>query len=169
LYAAGQVTPDVVKTASTRFPEPLAEEFMLMLGRRSMDKKASFPSMFEGLANKYGLPEFKAVAAIIAASERAGGPRAAAEGLKQLSVALRGRDRRLQERHKETLEPMIAVGLAIILIVFGFLFDVTFLSRLIFSNPAGGRIVLSGTSVIILIMVLVVLKAVSIKDLLGGD
>jgi tight adherence protein B len=167
LYAAGQVTPEVVKTAATRFPEPLAGEFQVMLGRRNTDRKASFPIMFEGLAAKYDLPEFKAIAAIIAASERAGGPRAAAEGLKQLATALRGRDRRIQERRKETLEPIIAAVVAIMLIVTGFLADVTFLGHFYFSNPSG-RIVLSGTSALILIMVLVVLKAVKPTDLMGG-
>jgi tight adherence protein B len=167
LYAAGQVTPEVVKTASTRFPEPLAGEFQVMLGRRNTDKKASFPIMFENLAAKYDLPEFKAVAAIIAASEKAGGPRAAAEGLKQLSTALRARDRRMQERRKETLEPMLAALVAILLIVAGFLLDITLLAHYYFSAPAG-RIVLSGTSALILIMVLIVMKAVGPKDLLGG-
>ena len=128
LYAAGQMTPKVVRTAAARFPEPLASEFQLMLGRRNTDRRASFQLMFEGLAVKYGLPEFKAVAAIVAASERAGGPRAASEGLKQLSVALRSRDRRFQERRKSTMEPLIAAGVAIILIVAGFLADVIFLA-----------------------------------------
>jgi tight adherence protein B len=169
LYAGNQVTPEVVKTASARFPEPLAEEFRLMLGRRSLDQKMSFPIMFENLAAKYDLPEFKAVAAIIAASERAGGPRAASEGLKQLSTALRGRDRRLQERRKETMEPMIAAGVSIILIVSGFLMDVTFFSHLVFSSPVAGRITLSCTSALILIMVLMTAKAADPKDLVGGD
>jgi tight adherence protein B len=168
LYAAGQVTPEVVKAASTRFPEPLAGEFQVMLGRRNTDRKASFPIMFESLATKYELPEIKAVAAIIAASERAGGPRAAAEGLKQLAVALRARERRLQERRKETLEPIIAAAVAIILIMAGFLADVTFLAHFYFSSPFG-RVVLSGSSALILIMVLVVLKAVDPKDLMGGN
>lgn len=167
LYAAGQVTPEVVKAASTRFPEPLAGEFHVMLGRRNTDKKASFPIMFDGLAAKYNMPEFKAVAAIIAASERAGGPRAAAEGLKQLAMALRARDRRIQERRKEMLEPMIAAGVAIVLIATGFFADVTLMAHTFFSSPSG-RIVLSGTSALILVMVLVVLKAMSPKDLMGG-
>jgi tight adherence protein B len=166
LYAAGQVTPDVVRTALARFPEPLAGEFQVMLGRHNTDRKASFPLMFENLAAKYDLPEFKAVAAIVAASERAGGPKAAAGGLKQLAAALRARDRRLQERRKATLEPLIAAGVVILLTALGFLADVTLLSHYYFSNPAG-RIVLSGASLLLLIMVLVVLNAVNPKDLLG--
>ena len=91
LYAAGQVTPEVIKIASQRFPEPLRGDFNIMLGRRNTDSRASFPGMFEELSVKYGLHEFRALAAIVAASEKAGGPRAAAEGLKQLSTALRSR------------------------------------------------------------------------------
>jgi tight adherence protein B len=138
-----------------------------MLGRRNTDSRASFPGMFEELSEKYGLHEFQALAAIVAASERAGGPRAAAEGLKQLSTALRSRDRLLHERRKETLEPVIAAGVAIILISLGFLLDVTLLSNLIFSTP-GGKIALSIVSLLILIMFQAIIKGVNIKDLVGG-
>ena len=65
------------------------------------------------------------------------------------------------------MEPLIAAGVAIILIVTGFLADVIFLPQM-FSDSAG-RIVLSGTSALILVMVLVVLKAVDSKDLVGGE
>jgi tight adherence protein B len=123
--------------------------------------------MFEELSEKYGLPEFKALAAIVAASERAGGPRAAAEGLKQLSAALRSRDRLLHERRKETLEPVIAAGVAIILISLGFLLDVTLLARLVFSAP-GGKIALSIVSLLILIMFLAIMKGVTSQDLARG-
>lgn len=167
LYAAGQVTPEVIKIASQRFPEPLRGDFNIMLGRRNTDSRASFPGMFEELSEKYGLHEFQALAAIVAASERAGGPRAAAEGLKQLSAALRSRDRLLHERRKETLEPVIAAGVAIILISLGFLLDVTLLSNLIFSTP-GGKIALSIVSLLILIMFQAIIKGVNIKDLVGG-
>jgi tight adherence protein B len=167
LYAAGQVTPEVIRIASQRFPEPLRGDFNIMLGRRNTDSRASFPGMFEELSEKYGLPEFKALAAIVAASERAGGPRAAAEGLKQLSAALRSRDRLLHERRKETLEPVIAAGVAIILISLGFLLDVTLLSRLVFSAP-GGKIALSIVSLLILIMFLAIMKGVTSQDLARG-
>jgi tight adherence protein B len=166
LYAAGQVTPEVIRTAMSRFPEPLLGEFQVMLGRHNTDRKASFPSMFDSLAAKYELPEFKALAAIVAASERAGGPKAAAEGLKQLAVALRARDRRQQERRRSTLEPLIAAGVVILLTSLGFLIDVTLLAHYYFSHPAG-RIVLSGASLLILAMVLLVLHAVNPKDLMG--
>ena len=167
LYAAGQVTPEVIRIASQRFPEPLRGDFNIMLGRRNTDSRASFPGMFEELSEKYGLPEFKALAAIVAASERAGGPRAAAEGLKQLSAALRSRDRLLHERRKETLEPVIAAGVAIILISLGFLLDVTLLARLVFSAP-GGKIALSIVSLLILIMFLAIMKGVTSQDLARG-
>ncbi len=88
-------------------------------------------------------------------------------GDKKVATALRGRDRRMQERRKETLEPMIAALVAILLVVAGFLLDITLLAHYYFSAPAG-RIVLSGASALILIMVLIVMKAVSPKDLLGG-
>ncbi len=167
LYAAGQVTPEVIRIASQRFPEPLRGDFNIMLGRRNTDSRASFPGMFEELSEKYGLPEFKALAAIVAASERAGGPRAAAEGLKQLSAALRSRDRLLHERRKETLEPVIAAGVAIILISLGFLLDVTLLARLVFSAP-GGKIALSIVSLLIPIMFLAIMKGVTSQDLARG-
>lgn len=166
LYAAGQVTPEVIKTSSARFPEPLAGEFHVMQARRNTDSKASFPVMFERLAAKYDLPEFKAVASIVAASERAGGPRAAAEGLKQLSLALRSRDRRIKERRKETMEPLIAAGFAIVIIIAGFVADVTVLSH--YYDSAAGKILLSAMSALIVVMVAVVLKAVDLRDLMGG-
>jgi Flp pilus assembly protein TadB len=167
LYAAGQVTPDVIRIAAARFPEPLAGEFQVMIGKRNTDKKASFPAMFESLAVRYGLPEFNAIALIVAASERAGGPHAASEGLKHLAAAMRARDRRLGERRKETLQPLIAAGMVMIIIALGFLLDVTMLSSLYFSTPSG-KFMLTITSLLILIMLLMVMKALDPKDLLGG-
>jgi tight adherence protein B len=166
LYASGQVTPEVVKAASKMFPDPLAGDFQSMIGRRSADKNASFPSMFEGLAAKYDLPEFKALASIIGGSEHAGGPRAAAAGLRELAASLRSRDRRLAERRKETLQPMIAAGVVIILILIGFVFDVTSLSR--YYASFAGEIMLSGASLLLLIAALAISKVVTSKDLTGG-
>ena len=166
LYASGQVTPDVVKAAAKMFPDPLAGDFQAMIGRRSADKNASFPNMFEGLAAKYDLPEFKALASIIGASEHAGGPKAAAAGLRELAASLRSRDRRLAERRKETLQPLIAAGVGIILILIGFVLDVTSLSR--YYAGFAGEIVLSGASLLLLIAALAAAKAVLSKDLTGG-
>jgi tight adherence protein B len=166
LYASGQVTPDVVKAAAKMFPDPLAGDFQAMIGRRSADKNASFPNMFEGLAAKYDLPEFKALASIIGASEHAGGPKAAAAGLRELAASLRSRDRRLAERRKETLQPLIAAGVVIILILIGFVLDVTSLSR--YYAGFAGEIVLSGASLLLLIAALAAAKAVLSKDLTGG-
>ncbi len=166
MYASGQVTPDVVRTAYKMFPDPLASEFQTMIGRHNSDRRALFPAMFEELAVKYDLPEFKALSSIIGASERAGGPKAAAEGLKELSSSLRARDRRISERQKETMQPMIAAGVVSILIAIGFVLDVTVMSHYFASGA--GKIVLSITSLMILIMSLVIAKAVSPKDLIGG-
>jgi tight adherence protein B len=166
LYAAGQVTPDVVKAVARSIPEPLAGDFQSMIGRRNADQRASFPGMFEGLAARYDLPEFKAMASIVAASEHAGGPRAAAEGLKQLAASLRNRDRRLAERRKETLQPMMAAFVTIILTAVGFVLDITVLSP--YYASGAGKIMLAAASLLILAMVATVSKALNPKDLLGG-
>jgi tight adherence protein B len=166
LYASGQVTPEVVKTASTSLADPLASDFKAMIGRHNTDQRASFPRMFEGLAVKYDLAEFKALASIIGASEHAGGPKAASEGLKQLSVSLRARDRRITERQKETLQPMLAAAVTVALTMIGFVFDITVLSH--YYTSGTGKIMLSGASLLILVMMFIVAKVLQPKDLTGG-
>ena len=166
MYASGQVTPDVVRMASKIFPDPLATDFQEMTGRHNTDRRASFTSMFEELAVKYGIPEFQAIASIIGASERAGGSKATAEGLKEIALSLRARDRRLSERRKETMQPMLAAGVVFVLILSGFVLDITVLSG--YFAGSAGKILLSVTSLLVLIMLLIISKAVSPKDLTGG-
>ncbi|MGI9951304.1 type II secretion system F family protein [Moorellaceae bacterium AZ2] len=164
LYAVGQTTPEVVKNASERFPEPLAGEFKGMLAARRLNPLASFPKMFEAVGEKWGLPELKAVAAIVAASERAGGPRAAAQGLKRLGCALRQRDRLLAERAKATLEPRIAAYVTISILLLGLLLDAT-VFRGMFEGT--GRLVLAAASGLVVGLVFMVRKLFGEEDLLG--
>lgn len=163
LYAAGQLTPEVVKTAAERFPEPLASDFEDMIAARNMNPYASFPRMFETLAEKRGLPEFRAVAAIVAASERAGGPASAANGLKRLGRALRQRDELLAERAKATLEPRMAAYVTVLILLGGLFLDATLL-RHFFEGP--GKLVLAAASGLVVGLAFMVRKIAKQDDLL---
>lgn len=128
MYSAGLLTHEVVRTMATKMPEPLGSEFEEMISRRNLSANASFPRMFVELGEKYQLEEFKAVSAIIAASERVGGPKSASKGLKRLGQALRQQERLASERTKATLEPKIAAIFVIGILLFGLLLDTTVLS-----------------------------------------
>jgi len=162
LYAAGQMTPEVVKVMAERFPEPFASEFQNMVNMRNMSPYASFPRMFERLANKYGLSEFKAVSAIVAASERAGGPVAASKGLKRLGRALRQRDRLIKERAKATMEPRTAVVVAIVFLSVGFLLDATVFREMF---EGAGKLIMVASSALLVGLIFMVNKITRSEDL----
>ena len=117
-----------------------------MLTKRRTSSYANFPEMFESLGEKYNLSEFKAVSAITASSERAGGPRAAAAGLKRLGQALRERDRRITERKKSLIEVQIASVVVIALLIGGLLLDITSFRDLF--AESSGKMVLGVSSAI---------------------
>ncbi|RDV81238.1 type II secretion system F family protein [Ammonifex thiophilus] len=163
LYSANQTTPEVVRAAAGRFPDPLGSDFREMLEERQRNVYASFPEMFEELAERRKLPELRAVAAIVRASELAGGPPAAARGLKRLGRALRQRDRLLAERAKATLEPRIAACVTVGILLFGLLLDAT-LFRSLFSGAGG--FVLAAASGLVVGLVFMVRKISAQEDLL---
>lgn len=146
LYSAGNVTPEVIEATAGRLPDPLGRELRDMLGQYRLSREASFPAMFRNLARKYDLPELDAVGSIIAASEQAGGPAAAARGLKRLARGLRRRERLLIERRKQTYETKIAAWLAIGFLLLGLLLDATIL-RDIFQEPGGRMALVFGSAI----------------------
>lgn len=125
LFSAGQGTSEVIGIVARRFPEPYAGDFQEMLGRRTLDANASYSTMLQEMAAKYGIEELNATAAIIQASENAGGPQAASEGLKELSLALRKRDKLLLEREKANIEPKIASMAVVFILGIGLVLDAT--------------------------------------------
>ncbi|MGI9951357.1 type II secretion system F family protein [Moorellaceae bacterium AZ2] len=145
MFSAGQTAAEVMRVMADRMAEPLAGEFRDILAQREAYGKP-FSRSFGDLAKKYGLEEFDAVAAILAAADRAGGPAAAARGLKRLGAALQQRDRLLAERRKETFEPKVAALVVIALLLMGFLVDVLFLPSYF---TGGGKLVLVVASAVI--------------------
>lgn len=165
LYSAGLVTPEVIRTTAERFPEPFGMEFKEMLARREFNSGASFPIMFKSLAEKYSLSEFRAVSAIISASERAGGPSAAGKGLKRLGQALRLRDRLNTERAKTLIQVKIAGYVVIAFLIVGLLAGVT-VWREYFSGDAGRTVYGLASGVIVGLIFMV--KKISRSDDLEG-
>lgn len=163
LYAVGQMTSEVVRVMAERFPEPFASEFRDMIAVRNMNPHASFPRMFDNLAEKYGLSEFKAVSTILAASERAGGPLAASRGLKRLGAALRQRDRLLMERAKAIMEPKIAAVATIAILSVGLLLDATAFGQYF---EGIGRIVVAASSALLVGLVFMTKRIAQSKDLI---
>lgn len=165
LYAAGQVTPEVIRTTADRLPEPFRTEFKEMLARRELNPKAGLPRMFYSLGEKYRLQEFKAVSAIISASERVGGPTAAGKGLKRLGQALRLRDRLMTERAKSLIEVKIAGYVVIFLLILGLLADAV-VWREYFAGGTG-RVVYGLASGVIVGLIFMVRKISRSDDLEG--
>lgn len=163
LYAANQVTPEVIQTTAERFPEPFASEFKEMLVKRQTNQSESFPKMFRDLAEKYGLSELRAVAAILAASESAGGPRSAAAGLKRLGGALRDNERRLAERKKRLIEVKIASTVIVLILIVGLIFDITVFRGMFTENS--GKIDLGLASMVIVGLIIMYKKIVQSPDL----
>lgn len=164
MYSAGQLTSEVIRTVALRMPEPFSGELQEMVGRRKLDPHASVPKMLIALSSKYGLPELRAMAAVIATSERAGGPVAAARGLKRLGRALRMRDRLAYERQKANMEPRIAAIVVIGLLGIGLLLDL-FLWHDLFMDGAG-KILLALSSALIVGMTVMAFKVTRSKDLM---
>ncbi|MBM7854952.1 tight adherence protein B [Desulfohalotomaculum tongense] len=127
LYGAGQLTSEVIRHSAERMPEPFASDFQEMLGRHNLDRTATFPLMLRQMGDKYKLKELYAVAAIIEASDRVGGPPAAARGLKKLNYAIQKKDKQLAERMKANIEPVLACKIAIFILGAGLILDATVL------------------------------------------
>lgn len=155
MFSAGQTTAEVMRAMADKMPEPFGTDFRNMIAARE-GFNTPYAKSFGDVASKYGLEEFDAVAAILAAADRAGGPYAAARGLKRLGAALQQRDRLLAERRKETFEPKVAAAVVILLLTLGFLADALFLPHYF---EAGGRLVLAVASAIIVGTVFLAVKA----------
>lgn len=162
LYAVGQMNSDVIRLMAERFPEPFASEFEKMIAARNSNPNVSFPRMFAEMAHKYRLEEFNAVAAILAASEKVGGPVAASRGLKKLGLALRQRDSLLTERAKATMEPRLAASVVIVILLAGLLLDATALNGM-FDGP--GKLVLTASSALVVGLIFLVKKISKSEDL----
>lgn len=163
MYSAGQLTSEVIRTVALRVPEPFNNELQDMIGKRKLDPHASIPKMLVSLASKYGLPELRAMAAVIGTSEKAGGPVAASRGLKRLGRALRMRDRLAHERQKANMEPRIAAVVVIGLLGIGLFLDLILWHDL-FADGAG-KILLTLSSALIVGMTVMAFKVTSSKDL----
>lgn len=155
MFSAGQTTAEVIRNMAERMPEPFANEFKGMIAARE-GLNVLYAKSFGELAKKYGLEEFDAVAAILAAADRAGGPYAAAKGFKRLGAALQQRDRLLAERRKETFEPKVAAAVVIFLLTLGFLADALLLPHYF---EGGGRLVLAAASAMIVGTVFLAVRA----------
>ncbi|MBC7105318.1 MAG: type II secretion system F family protein [Firmicutes bacterium] len=161
MYAAGLTTPEVLRRLAERLPEPLGPELERMAARRELAGQP-VPAMFAEVARRYGLAEFSAVARIVAASERAGGPQAASRGLKRLAQALRQKERLAAERAKATIEPRIAAVVTVAVLGAGLLLDGTIL-RPYFAG--GGRLVLAAASALVVGMLFLLRKISRSEDL----
>lgn len=162
LYSAGMVTSQVLRSMSERLPEPFASEFQSMVARRELDPTTSFPQMLNELANKYNLPEIKAEAAIIAAADNAGGPKAAARGSKRLGKALRLRDELIQDRIQATYQPRIASLIVLLILGIGLFLDAT-AWRQYFQD--GGQLIIAFSVLLFVGITLLARLAVRIDDI----
>jgi tight adherence protein B len=162
-YSTGQTTSEVLRFCASQFPEPFAGEFKNMLAVRNLNEKSSYHDQFRYMAQKYGLQEFNAVAAVIQAAENSGGTKTAAKGLKRLGQALRNRDRLLQERRKDNYEPMLAAIIVLAILGAGLILDVTVLRHLF--EESAGKIVLAISSGLYVAMVMVTIATASSKDI----
>ncbi len=133
LYMADSTTPEVVKATASYMKEPLATDVRNMLTERQL-KGTAFPVMFNRLANKYDVPEMGAVARIIEAGEITGGSQSIAKGLGRLGDAMRRREKMLAERYKAILEPAIAAGLVIAILIGTAIADGTIFRHIFLEN-----------------------------------
>lgn len=125
IYGSGQTTSEVIGIAAKNFAEPFASEFQAISGQVGLNRNVNYHSMIEKMGEKYKVKELSAVAPIIKATEYAGGPLAAAASLRELSIALKDRDKQLAEREKENIEPNFACYIGMGLLSIGLLLDVT--------------------------------------------
>lgn len=163
LYAAGQTTTQAVNTCATRMPEPFFSALQEIQAQHRLNPHASYPASFARMGERFGLKELNALAAIVKASETAGGPPAAADGLKRLGRALRQRDRLRAERakalHETLLTSYVIVGLLTVILFAHGLFGMH-----LFGSPAG-KIVLAVSSAMIVGMILLTLKLSDSADI----
>ena len=166
LYGAGQVTPEVVRAAAEGVPEPFKSEFAEMLKKREREQMHfRFPEEFRRLAARYRLPELAAVAAIIEASETAGGPQAASRGLRRLSEALRLRDRLAAEREKALAEVKVAGYVVLAILLAGLAADATLLRGYFAGAP--GKVVAALASAIVVGLIFALHGLLRNRDLEG--
>lgn len=162
MFSANLMTGEVIKTLAERIPPPLGRELADIKARRELNSYNTYPQLLNGLAEKYDLMEIKAMAAVLAAAERAGGPAAAAKGLKRLGAALRLRDRLIQERKVATYESRLAAVVVIMILAAGLLFDATAWRE---AYAGSGKLILVAASALITGMGLFVVKTSEMRDL----
>ena len=148
LYMADNTTPEVVRMASTYMSEPIASDLRNMLIERQL-KGTAFPLMFNRLSNRYQVPEMGAVARIIEAGDITGGARAIARGLSRLGDAMRRRERILAERYRGILEPAIAAGLVLIILIGTAVLDATTFRAVFVTNGLAGMMLGIGVGIIV--------------------
>ncbi len=166
MFAAGQTAGEVVRTVGANFADPFGKEFREMVLQYELNPHFSFPRAFRGLAGKYKLPEFEAVAAILEAASTAGGPWAAGKGLARLGQALRQRERLLAERAKSLVEVKFA-GYAVVGILLAGLFaDATALRG--YYAEGSGRLVIAAASAVVVGLIFAMRKLTQNKDLEGA-
>jgi len=162
LLRSGLAMPEVINKTAAQLKPPLSEDFQAMYARYEM-AGSKFPKMFKDLAAKYGVQEFDAISSIVSATEYSGGGQAAAKGFARLGSALRKRDKLLAERAKETMEPMIAAWVVIVMMLAGIVVDVTFLRDMF--QDAAAKLVLSAALALTLLMLVMARKLGQSKDL----
>lgn len=166
LYSAGQTTQEVIRASGERMTEPLKTDFREMLAWWDTNPGFSFPEAFNRLAEKHKLPEFAAAAAIISASERAGGPPAAGKGLARLARALRQKERLLAERSKALVEVKFAGHVVIFILLAGLLADATALKT--YFAGGSGRITVAAASAVAVGLIFMMRRLSRNKDLEGA-
>ena len=163
LMGAGQTTTEAFNVCSVRLPQPLAGEIQNMLAKYKLNPTASYPKMCIDIGKKHNLKELVAVGNIIGSSEKVGGPKAAARGLKLLSKALRQRERLRIERQKVLMELVISGNVVIgvlLLMIFGLGIGMNHL----FQN-VGGLLVLGMCSLMTIGLLFLIRKVTSTSDI----
>lgn len=124
-YGSGQATIGVIQHAAMRMPEPFATDFKDILGLVRLNRYTTIPHEIRKLGQNYNLKELDAVAGIMEASERAGGPAGAARSLRRLIKTLKDLARQTAERQKSNMEPQVACFIAMAGLAVGLIFDIT--------------------------------------------
>jgi Flp pilus assembly protein TadB len=124
MYASGKNTADMMQEAAKNLTDPLGSEIEHMVSAHGMLNK-QYPDMFRKLKEKYDVPEFGAIAAILELG-RTGGATAIGNGFSRLSDAIRRRNRIAAERAKAMAEPSMIAGLFMGILFLGLLVDITY-------------------------------------------
>jgi len=148
LYMADNTTPEVVRITSTYMSEPIASDLRNTLTERQL-KGTTFPVMFNRLSERYQVPEMGAVARIIEAGEITGGARTIARGLSRLGDAMRRTERILTERYRGILEPAIAAGLVLIILIGTAVLDATLFRAVFITNGLAKMMLGLGVGIIV--------------------